>query len=87
MEMEIDNKYHPKIIGRKGAVVTSIRTEYDVQIQFPSKNAKEDEMNKIILTGYEKNCEKARDAIAAIVQELVRRFFYSFSRNVSNCQS
>lgn len=70
LEIEIDSKYHPKIIGRKGAVVTSIRTEYDVQIQFPNKNAKEDEMNKIVLTGYEKNCERARDAITKIVQEL-----------------
>jgi len=70
LEMEIESKYHPKIIGRKGAVVTSIRTEYDVQIQFPSKNAQEDEMNKIVLTGYEKNCEKARAAILKIVQEL-----------------
>lgn len=72
LEIEIDSKYHPKIIGRKGAVVTSIRTEYDVQIQFPNKNAKDDEMNKIVLTGYEKNCERARDAITKIVQELVR---------------
>jgi len=70
LEMEIDNKYHPKIIGRKGAVVTNIRTEYDVNIQFPNKNAKDEEMNKIVLTGYERNCERARDAIARIVQEL-----------------
>ncbi|KAK3718445.1 hypothetical protein QZH41_014445 [Actinostola sp. cb2023] len=70
LEMEIDSKYHPKIIGRKGAVVTNIRTEYDVNIQFPNKNAKDEEMNKITLTGYEKNCERAREAIRKIVQEL-----------------
>lgn len=34
----MDPKYHPKIIGRKGAVITNIRTEHDVNIQFPEKN-------------------------------------------------
>lgn len=34
----VDPKYHPKIIGRKGAIITNIRTEHDVNIQFPEKN-------------------------------------------------
>lgn len=34
----MDPKYHPKIIGRKGAIITNIRTEHDVNIQFPEKN-------------------------------------------------
>lgn len=36
--MTVDPKYHPKIIGRKGAKITNIRTEHDVNIQLPEKN-------------------------------------------------
>uniref|UniRef100_A0A674NTQ9 Vigilin n=1 Tax=Takifugu rubripes TaxID=31033 RepID=A0A674NTQ9_TAKRU len=32
LTMTVDPKYHPKIIGRKGAVITNIRTEHDVNI-------------------------------------------------------
>ncbi|XP_031553878.1 vigilin-like [Actinia tenebrosa] len=70
LDIQIDSKYHPKIIGRKGAVVTSIRKEYDVNIQFPPVNASDEDKNRITLTGYEQNCEKAREAINKIVQEL-----------------
>ena len=38
LTITVDPKYHPKIIGRKGAVITTIRTEHDVNIQFPEKN-------------------------------------------------
>lgn len=38
LTITVDPKYHPKIIGRKGAVITNIRTEHDVNIQFPEKN-------------------------------------------------
>uniref|UniRef100_A0A8C2F379 Vigilin n=1 Tax=Cyprinus carpio TaxID=7962 RepID=A0A8C2F379_CYPCA len=34
----VDPKYHPKIIGRKGAIITQIRNEHEVNIQFPEKN-------------------------------------------------
>lgn len=29
----VDPQYHPKIIGKRGAVITKIRSKYDVQIQ------------------------------------------------------
>lgn len=38
LTITVDPKYHPKIIGRKGAIITQIRTEHDVNIQFPEKN-------------------------------------------------
>lgn len=38
LTMTVEPKYHPKIIGRKGAIITNIRTEHDVNIQFPEKN-------------------------------------------------
>ena len=38
LTITVDPKYHPKIIGRKGAIITNIRTEHDVNIQLPEKN-------------------------------------------------
>lgn len=38
LSITVDPKYHPKIIGRKGAVITQIRLEHDVNVQFPDKD-------------------------------------------------
>lgn len=37
MTLSVEPKYHPKIIGRKGAVISQIRKDYDVNVQFPDK--------------------------------------------------
>ncbi|KAM3931679.1 vigilin [Leptodactylus fuscus] len=66
--ISVDPKYHPKIIGRKGAVISQIRTEHDVNIQFPDKN--DENQDQITITGYEKNTEAAREAIMQIVGDL-----------------
>ncbi|XP_007253716.3 high density lipoprotein binding protein a isoform X2 [Astyanax mexicanus] len=68
LTITVDPKYHPKIIGRKGAIITTIRTEHDVNIQFPEKN--DENQDQITITGYEQNAMSARDAIQAIVDEL-----------------
>ncbi|KAL2090433.1 hypothetical protein ACEWY4_015139 [Coilia grayii] len=68
LTITVDPKYHPKIIGRKGAIITQIRTEHDVNIQFPEKN--DENQDQITITGYEQNAIAARDAIQAIVDEL-----------------
>jgi len=68
LTITVDPKYHPKIIGRKGAIITNIRTEHDVNIQFPEKN--DENQDQIAITGYEQNATAARDAIQAIVDEL-----------------
>ncbi|KAG8135911.1 hypothetical protein E2320_008890 [Naja naja] len=70
LTVAVDPRYHPKIIGRKGAVITQIRTEHDVTIQFPDKDDESQAQDQIIITGYEKNTESARDAIMKIVGEL-----------------
>lgn len=36
--LSVDPKYHPKIIGRKGTVISQIRKDYDVNVQFPDKS-------------------------------------------------
>ncbi|KAG5276195.1 hypothetical protein AALO_G00129070 [Alosa alosa] len=68
LTITVEPKYHPKIIGRKGAIITQIRTEHDVNIQFPEKN--DENQDQITITGYEQNAIAARDAIQGIVDEL-----------------
>ncbi|KAL6108461.1 hdlbp [Pungitius sinensis] len=68
LTITVDPKYHPKIIGRKGAIITTIRTEHDVNIQFPDKT--DENQDQITITGYEHKAIAARDAIQAIVEEL-----------------
>lgn len=68
LTITVDPKYHPKIIGRKGAIITQIRNEHEVNIQFPEKN--DENQDQISITGYEQNAMAARDAIQAIVGEL-----------------
>ncbi|GAB1602236.1 vigilin-like [Argonauta hians] len=67
LEVEVESQYHPKIIGRKGAVISKIRLEHDVNIQFPERN---DAQNIITISGYENNAKMAKKAILEIVQEL-----------------
>ncbi|CAI9616653.1 unnamed protein product [Staurois parvus] len=66
----VDPKFHPKIIGRKGAVISQIRTEHDVNIQFPDKNDENQFQEQITITGYERNTESAKEAILQIVGDL-----------------
>ena len=37
LTMRVNPDYHPKIIGRKGAVISKIRLDYEVNVQFPQK--------------------------------------------------
>ncbi|KAI3376391.1 hypothetical protein L3Q82_016880 [Scortum barcoo] len=66
--MSIDPKFHPKIIGRKGAVISQIRKDHDVSIQFPDKG--DEQQDLIVISGYERNVEDARQAIQQLVAEL-----------------
>ncbi|KAG8445389.1 hypothetical protein GDO86_010247 [Hymenochirus boettgeri] len=66
--VSVDPKFHPKIIGRKGAVISQIRSVHDVNIQFPDKN--DETQDQITITGYERNTEAARDSIMQIVGDL-----------------
>ena len=69
--MSVPSIHHPKIIGRKGLVIQRIRTEHQVNIQFPPVNAPEGENDMITITGYESNCEAAKKDIQQIVDDLV----------------
>ncbi|XP_054655819.1 vigilin isoform X2 [Dunckerocampus dactyliophorus] len=66
--MSVEPKFHPKIIGRKGAVISQIRKEHDVNIQFPDKG--DEQQDLIVISGYEGNVEEACQAIRQLVAEL-----------------
>ncbi|XP_076856033.1 vigilin isoform X2 [Brachyhypopomus gauderio] len=66
--LSIDPKYHPKIIGRKGAVISQIRRDHDVNVQFPDKG--DEQQDTIVIWGYERNVEVAKAAMEQMVAEL-----------------
>ncbi|KAA0202010.1 hypothetical protein HAZT_HAZT007643 [Hyalella azteca] len=68
LSINVQPDYHSKIIGKKGSVVSKIRDKYGVNIQFPSKN--DEDPSLITITGYEKSCEEARQAIMDITGDL-----------------
>lgn len=68
IDIDVNPEYHPKIIGRRGTVISKIRTNHDVQITFPKRGDPDEQ--KIIITGYEENVYKAREDIMKIVNEL-----------------
>uniref|UniRef100_A0A673CXW3 Vigilin n=1 Tax=Sphaeramia orbicularis TaxID=375764 RepID=A0A673CXW3_9TELE len=68
--MSVDPKFHPKIIGRKGAVISQIRKDHDVSIQFPDKGDEQQVRDLIVISGYERNVEEARQSIQQLVAEL-----------------
>lgn len=65
LKIEVEPDLHPKIIGRRGAVINKIRQHHDVQISFPRKE--DPESNVIRIQGYETNAKAARDEILKIV--------------------
>lgn len=68
LEVEVEPKFHPKIIGRRGMVITKIREDHDVNIQFPDRGS--DRANIITVTGYEDQANAAKVDILKIVGDL-----------------
>jgi len=68
--VSVDPKFHPKIIGRRGTVVSKIRQDHDVQITMPDKDSERPDV--VIITGLEQSATAARDDILRIVHDFVR---------------
>jgi len=68
LEVTVDPMYHPKLIGRRGAVISKIRDTHQVNIQFPEKGSSQQDI--ITITGYEDATRAAEVDIKAIVSEL-----------------
>jgi polyribonucleotide nucleotidyltransferase len=71
VKVQVDPEFHPKIIGKQGAVIGKIRDDFKVNIQLPRKG--DEEQDVITITGYESDANKAKDEILSIVNELVER--------------
>lgn len=67
MIIEVPAEHHTKIIGRKGLVINKLRDDHKVNIQVPQA---ETNSNEIKIIGYEANCEKAKEAILAMIKEI-----------------
>jgi len=66
--LSVPPKFHPKIIGRQGAIINQIRKVHNVMIQFPAKGAEDQDI--ITITGYVKDAEGAKAEIQKKVDEL-----------------
>ncbi|CAL8135568.1 unnamed protein product [Orchesella dallaii] len=74
VRVQVDPKFHTKIIGKNGAVIGKIRETFDVNVQLPKRSDSLSETSdEIIIIGYELQANKARDEILAIVNDLVER--------------
>jgi transcription antitermination factor NusA-like protein len=71
LKVEVDPEFHPKIIGKQGAVIGKIRDQFEVNIHLPRRE--DEEQNVITIQGYEANAYKAKEEILAIVNELIER--------------
>lgn len=76
LTFQVEPIYHSKIIGKRGAIISTIRSKFDVQIQVPeqnrnnSGNEQAQQANDIItVIGYEQNANKAKEYILKLVQE------------------
>ncbi|KAH0551211.1 vigilin [Cotesia glomerata] len=70
LKFEVSPEFHPKLIGRGGVVIKKIRTDFDVQVDFPKKGDPEE--NIITITGFEKNTHEAKEEILKIVNGLTK---------------
>jgi len=66
--VDVDARHHSTLIGIRGAAVREFRTKHEVEITFPKDGA--ENPNGIVLTGYEKNVNEARDELLAKAHEL-----------------
>lgn len=78
--LNVANKYHSKLIGRKGAVIQKFRDEYGININVPKfdLDPEDESANQIKLTGYQAKCMKAKEAIETMIRELEEQISIEF---------
>jgi hypothetical protein len=70
LEVNIPNKYHASVIGKKGVNTQRISDDFNVDIQFSAKqDGSEGEQQSDIVTvsGLKEDCERAKEALLALV--------------------
>ena len=73
VKFDVDAKWHSKIIGRKGATVSKIRTERNVKIIFPRKD--DQQSDTVTIIGCENDVKAAKDDIMKIMEGFVSYLF------------
>lgn len=72
IEVNIERKHHPAIIGIKGSNTTRISTDFKVNIQFPARQSEDSDEHEpkqdiFTITGLKENCEKAKQALLDLI--------------------
>lgn len=68
--VQVDPLYHPKIIGKRGIVISKLRQKFDVNIQMPEAGGAAEGGDVITIQGYEKKANECREEILRMVKEL-----------------
>ncbi|EPY75628.1 vigilin-like protein [Camelus ferus] len=84
LNVTVDPKYHPKIIGRKGLVIAQICLEHKVTIHFPRKESNETQ-DQITILGYKYNAIAAQDTIMKMVHNFEKTITKQISLNSQVC--
>ncbi|XP_031527372.2 vigilin-like isoform X2 [Vicugna pacos] len=84
LNVTVDPKYHPKIIGRKGLVIAQICLEHKVTIHFPRKESNETQ-DQITILGYKYNAIAAQDTIMKMVHNFEKTITKQISLNNQVC--
>jgi len=73
VSVKVDPEFHPKIIGRRGTIISGIRDKYHVTIQLPQRGEGNDaEFDDVItITGFQDEANAAREEILSIVNEFI----------------
>uniref|UniRef100_A0A0N5A8M1 Vigilin n=1 Tax=Syphacia muris TaxID=451379 RepID=A0A0N5A8M1_9BILA len=81
LPVHVPAEYHTRLIGFGGEVVMNLRNKHNVQISFPDKDA--EEPDKIVLTGYEANCNACKEEIENMIGEIQSMFTQEISLDAS----
>ncbi|KAL1766593.1 Vigilin [Sigmodon hispidus] len=80
----LDPKYHSKIFGNKGILISQICTEYDVTVHFPKKGSNTIQ-DQITISGSKDNILGARDAIMKMLRKIEKTVSKEIPMNHQVC--
>ena len=77
LDVKVDRRIHPRIIGAKGRGVRKIQDDFKVELRFPRQN---DDPDIITISGNEDDVYDCKDHLLNIEEEFVSLFlFYCLS--------
>ncbi|KAF6768220.1 hypothetical protein AHF37_06916 [Paragonimus kellicotti] len=89
----IPAEVHPRLIGSRGYAIQKVMQDYKVRIEFPSRGAQNvgGDPNSVLVTGDEKDVDRACDYLIARANELFTfrpdPFYYSHYNDQSTCST